>query len=168
MKNYFKTIYLIPVFLILANSCNYYNGKFRKIEEDSFDISLPDWLEETDDLAPHAFYQFKSRYRNTYGIIVKDKIEGKSLKAYQQEGTAVLRNFNEITNLLAIDSNFKENHIEVQFMGDMDSEKIFYWHNTYEGQKYYYQLVMWTRSYDRKQKYSDAIEEIISSFKIKD
>ena len=78
------------------------------------------------------------------------------------------KNFKELTNLLVTDSVKTANSIKLELMGDMDSEKIFYWHNTYESKNNYYQLVVWTRSYDRKQKYSDVIEKVVASFKMKD
>lgn len=157
-------------FLLLSglSACENFTGELRTIEKDDFEITLPDWLEETQDLAPHAYYQFKSRYRNTYGIIVKKPKNAKSFAEYQQEGISVIRNFNEITNLLVTDSTFKDDTYMVQLLGDIDSEKVFYWHNTYETSQNYYQLVMWTRSYDRKQKYTPVIEKVISSFKIKE
>lgn len=158
------------ILLIIAStwSCQNYTGEFRTVAKDSFSIALPDWLEETDDLAPHAIYQFKSRYRNTYGIVVKTPIQDKSFETYQHEAVSVLRNFNEITNLLVTDSTLKDDTYHLELLGDIESEKIFYWHNTYKGQQNYYQLVLWTRSYDRKQKYTPVIEKIISSFEIED
>lgn len=161
-----KTIFFLSFIFFLLNSCDHYTGEFREVEKDNIAIMLPDWLEETKDLAPHAFYQFKSRYRNTYGIVVKNPKDGKSLQEYQKESLAVLRNFNELTNLLVTDSVYSTNKIQVELMGDLESEKIFYWHNTYEGKDNFYQLVVWTRSFDRKQKYTPVIEKVIESFEI--
>lgn len=158
----------IVIMILILSSCGGYTGEFREIENDHIEISLPDWLLETSDLAPHAYYQFKSKYRNTYGIVVREAKENKTLVEYQQEGIGVLRNFKELTNLLVTDSVKTANSIKLELMGDMDSEKIFYWHNTYESKNNYYQLVVWTRSYDRKQKYSDVIEKVVASFKLKD
>lgn len=164
-----KTYFLLLVGIsLLLNACENFTGEIRTVEKPEFEISLPDWLEETNDLAPHALYQFKSRYRNTYGIIVKQAKEGKSFAAYQQEGVGVLRNFEEMSNLMVTDSIFENNTYHMQLMGDLDAEKVFYWHNTYESNDSYYELVLWTRSYDRKQKYTPIIEDIIKSFKIKD
>lgn len=161
-----KAVHLIIVVLfgVLISACNNYTGEIRTISTDDFEIKLPDWLEEADDLAPHALYQFKSRYRNTYGIIVKNAKEEKSFQTYQQESIAVLRNFNELTNLMVTDSSFANNTFHLELMGDIENEKVFYWHNTYETAENYYQLVVWTRSFDRKQKYSEVIEEVLKSF----
>lgn len=161
-----KLVILVFLSLILT-ACKNFTGEVRLIEKPEFEISLPDWIEETNDLAPHALYQFKSRYRNTYGIIVKEAKDEKSFETFQQEAIAVLRNFDELTNLMVTDSVFSEEVYQMQFMGDIESEKVFYWHNTYETSDAYYELVLWTRSYDRKQKYTPIIEDIISSFKIK-
>lgn len=164
-----KQIFLVPIIItFLLTSCGSYTGEFRAIENEHIEISLPDWLLETDDLAPHAYYQFKSKYRNTYGIVVRETKENRTLEEYQKEGIGVLRNFKELTNLLVTDSTRTANSINLELMGDMDSEKIFYWHNTYESKDNFYQLVVWTRSYDRKQKYSDVIEKVVASFKMKD
>lgn len=165
-----KQNFIVPLvlFMFFISSCGSYTGEFRAIDNEYIEISLPDWLLETDDLASHAYYQFKSKYRNTYGIVVRDEKQGRTLAEYQQEGIGVLRNFNELTNLLVTDSIKTENSINLELMGDMDSEKIFYWHNTYESKDHFYQLVVWTRSYDRKQKYSGVIEEVVASFKMKD
>lgn len=149
-------------------ACENFTGEIRTVEKPEFEIALPDWLEETKDLAPHALYQFKSRYRNTYGIVVKQPKEGKSFEKYQQEAVGVLKNFDEMKNLMLTDSVFKNNSYQVQYMGELDAEKIFYWHNTYQTTNSYYELVLWTRSYDRKQKYTPVIEKIISTFKLKE
>lgn len=165
-----KASILVIVLSLFLFSCEDYTGEFRDIENESIKISLPDWLEETKDLAkdnPEAFYQFKSRYRNTYGLVIKSKKSNKSFDKYQSDAVGILRNFTEMSNLLVTDSVFSENKIQLQLMGDLDSEKVYYWHNTYETNKYYYQLVLWTRSYDRKQKYTEVIEKVISSFQIK-
>lgn len=159
---------LFALSFVLLMSCDDFTGEIRKIEKADFEISLPDWIEKTDDLAPHAHYQFKSRYRNTYGIIVKDPKNGKTFAEYQKESVDVLRNFKELTNLLVTDSVSKNGMTSLQLLGDMEAEKVFYWHNTYESSDNFYQLVLWTRSYDRKQKYTETIEDIIASFKIKD
>jgi len=149
---------IILLFTVTIFACNNFTGEFRDIQKEEYTISLPDWLEETEDLAEHAHFQFKSMYRNTYGIIIKDN-KDKSFKEYQKESINVLRNFKEITNLLVIDSSFSNNKISMELLGDIDSEKIFYWHNTYETETQYYQLVLWTRSFDRKQKYEDVIKK---------
>lgn len=153
--------------LLLLTACGGYTGKMRTIDQKTFEIQLPDWLEETNDLAPHAIFQFKSMYRNTYGIVVKNAKDNKSFEQYQQESVNVLRNFNELTNVLVTDSVYKPKQIALELMGDIESEKIFYWHNTYQDTDNYYQLVLWTRSYDRKQKYEPIIKDIIASFKMK-
>lgn len=158
---------LAILLLTTVLSCNSYTGEFRDIKKSTFTISLPDWIEETDDLAPHALYQFKSKYRNTYGIIVKDD-KNKFFEDYQKDAVNVLKNYESLTNLLVTDSTYNKNKISLELLGDLESEKIFYWHNTYESENNFYQLVLWTRSYDRKQKYGPVIEEIIASFKIKD
>ncbi|MFT4645189.1 MAG: hypothetical protein ACI8ZX_001602 [Planctomycetota bacterium] len=165
-----KQIFFVPIIImtLMITSCETYSGEFREIENDHIEISLPDWLLETDDLAPHAYYQFKSNYRNTYGIVVRTDKENRTLEEYQKEGIGVLRNYKELTNLLVTDSVKIENSINLELMGDMESEKLFYWHNTYESQGHFYQLVVWTRSYDRKQKYSEVIEKVIASFEMKD
>lgn len=162
-----KYIFISVLALVLISACDNYTGEKRIVTNSDFEIELPDWLEETNDLAPHAIYQFKSRYRNTYGIVVKSEKGNQTFEHYQQESIKVLRNFNELTNLLVTDSGFVNNTYTLELMGDIQAEKVFYWHNTYETAKNYYQLVLWTRSYDRKQKYSPAIEEVISSFKLK-
>lgn len=147
-------------------SCDNNTGEIREIKNESFKMELPDWLEETTDLAPHAYYQFKSRYRNTYGIIVRDK-KDKFFDEYQKDAIHVLRNFKELSNLLVTDSIYDTNSIKLELLGDMESEKIFYWHNTYSTNNYFYQLVIWTRSFDRKQKYGPVIEDVIKSFEPK-
>jgi hypothetical protein len=46
----------------------------------------------------------------------------------------------------------------------MEEENIYYWHKTIESSQYYYQIIIWTRSMDRKQSYGSDIEKIIESF----
>lgn len=160
-------LFSIIVALIFISSCSSFTGELRTLTTPDYEIALPDWLEETNDLAPHAHFQFKSAYRNTYGIIVKEAKTDTAFNQYQQKSVNVLRNFKEMTNLLVTDSSYSKNYIALELMGDIESEKVFYWHNTYQTDTHYYQLVIWTRSYDRKQKYTPVIEDIITSFKLK-
>lgn len=164
-------LFLFISLLFLLNSCNNYTGEIRDVQKEGIVISLPDWLEETgdliqDDLASDVIFQFKSRYRNTYGIVVKNEKGDKTFNQYHQEAIGVLKNFKELKTLLVTDSLRTENGIQLELMGDIETEKIYYWHNTYEDYDNYYQLVLWTRSYDRKQKYTEVIEKVIASFKM--
>lgn len=162
----------ISLFFALAallSSCGY-SEEFKEVNfENQFIIAYPDYMEECDDLTPIADLQYKNSYRNTYSIVrVEDKAD-KSLLEFQKEGLDVIKNYDLLSNPLVTDSFYRESldftAIDVQMYGIMEDENIYYWHSAFESKGKFYEVVCWTRSMDRKQRYGADIEKIISSFK---
>lgn len=155
--------------IVLLNSCAY-SDEFKEINHNNqFVISLPSYLKSCNDLTENADLQYKNAYRNTYCLVrVIDK-ENKSFENYQQESINVIRDYEPLKNALVTDSAYRENEtfraIDIQLYGLMDNENIYYWHSVFETDSKFYEVVGWTRSMDRKQRYGPDIEKIITSFK---
>lgn len=163
-------IFLIGMtFLVSISSCTY-KGTFEAVEtNNTFEISFPDYMTKADDLKPDAALQYSNPYRNLYTIIEKSEKNGQSFEEYQSEALNILRNYDLLENTLVTDSIYTEpefgRQISIELYGIMQEENIYYWHNTYETDKYFYQVVTWTRSMDRKMRYGPDIEKIVASFK---
>ncbi|MGB1248758.1 MAG: hypothetical protein ACPG4Z_07715 [Chitinophagales bacterium] len=163
-----KQLYFFTISLFMLAACTF-NGEFREIETgNTFSMSFPDYMKPADDLKEDAELQYSSPYRNTYAIVEKDEKNGLSFSQYQKDALDVIKDFELLKNPLVTDSIFVENEqykaIHVQLYGLMDDENIYYWHSTYETADYFYQLAVWTRSMDRKQRYGEDIDKIIESF----
>lgn len=164
---------IVVLFALLFSACEKYTGELIPANtEGDFLISFPDYMKEVDDLKPNAIIQYSNSYRNIYAVVIKDTKEKESFEDYQKKGLGVLKNYNLLEMPLVTDSVYEESsngkEIHVQLYGIMQEENIYYWHSTFESNTHYYQLVVWTRSMDRKQRYGKDIEGVIESFELVD
>ncbi len=162
-----KIVYFI-LLIFFFQACSY-NNKFKKYNiSNHFTISIPDYMKPCKDISNNAAVQYKNAYRNTYCIVLQDSKDLPFIK-YQQKSLSILKNYQELKKPIVTDSTYIYNdtnkYIAIQLYGIMNDENIYYWHNTYEGKKYFYQVVCWTRSMDRKQRYGEDLEHILKSFK---
>jgi hypothetical protein len=162
-----KNIFYLLLTALLVNACTY-SGEFKAVQTDGlYTISYPDYMKPSKDvLHEEAILQYSSPYRNTYSIVLRDD-KTQSFEQYQQDAVNVLKTYEQLLNPLVTDSAYFENprSIQLKLYGIMDEENIYYWHNTYETDSYYYQVIIWTRSMDRKQRYGPDIEQTLESFK---
>jgi hypothetical protein len=159
---------IVMLFIAAFVSACTYKGEFREIQTDGlFTLSLPDYMKPSKkDLHESAILQYSNPYRNTYAIVIRDN-KDMDFAEYQQASINVLKNFELLRNPLVTDSVFNENtnSYHLKLYGLMDEEMIYYWHNAYETPEFFYQLILWTRSSDRKQRYGQDIEKAIESFR---
>lgn len=152
---------------VLLQSCTY-TGEFKEVQTDGlYTISYPDYMKPSKQtLHENAILEYNNRYRNIYSVVVRNEKE-LSFEAYYKENIDDLKNYELLLNPLVTDSVFTEDpkSILIELYGIMDEENIYYWHKTIESPKYYYQIIVWTRSMDRKQRYGPDIEKILESFK---
>lgn len=159
--------FLSIIFLSLLLSCGY-SDEFNEVNhENTFIISFPDYMKECNDF--DADLEYKNAYRNTYSLVkVYDK-NGYSLEEFQKKTLGVLKSYEPLTKPLVTDSIYRENEtftaIDIELYGTMDGENIYYWHSTFESDGKFYEVVCWTRSMDRKQRYGADLAQIIASFK---
>lgn len=159
---------MIVSVLLGIQACTY-TGEFSEINhDDTFKISYPDYMKECNDLTDNADLQYKNAYRNLYSIIrVSDK-GTQTFEAFQQNSINQIKNYELLQNPLVTDSFYREGAnfkaIDIQMFGLMDNENIYYWHSSFESEGKYYEVVCWTRSTDRKQRYGADIEKMIASF----
>lgn len=155
------------IFLSILLACGY-SEEFNEVNHNNeFIISYPDYMKETNDFPGDLAY--KNAYRNTYSLVkVYDK-EGRSLLDFQKEVLGVLKAYEPLTKPLVTDSTYREEDgykaIDVKLYGTMDGENIYYWHSAFESDGKFFEVVCWTRSMDRKQRYGPDLEAVIASFK---
>lgn len=160
---------LLPMIVaaMMLAACSY-TGEMKEAKTDgTYTISFPDYMKPSKkNLHDDAILQYDNPYRNTYAILMRSE-KNNSFAEYQKDALDLLKNFELLRNPLVTDSVYSENPqtIKIQLYGLMDEEYIYYWHNTIESENYYYQVIMWTRSSDRKQRYGPDIEKSIESFK---
>lgn len=159
---------LFFIFLLLA-SCTY-TGEFAPIKyQNEFQIEVPDYLEKCDDFGGQI--DLKNRYRNTYFFVKSFPDTFPDLANFQQQQIELLKNYDLLENPVVTDSNFineaNYEQINIELYGVIQEENIYYWHTSIKAvNSRYYELVGWTRSMDRRQKYGPDIEKIIGSFTV--
>lgn len=159
---------LVVILFAILSACSY-SDEFKEIKTDSFEIAYPGYMESTDDLLEEADLQYKNSYRNIYSIVkAKDK-GNESFEDFQKETIGVIKNFNLLENPVVTDSVYRNKDgykaIDIQLYGIMNKENIYYWHSVFETQSKFYEVAVWTRTMDRKQRYGADIAKIIESFK---
>lgn len=151
----------------LMTACGY-SEEFNEFNhENTFVISFPDYMEECDDF--QADLELKNSYRNTYGFVKVYAKDGNTLEEFQKEMLSVLKGYELLTDVLVTDSFYRDTEdfqaIDVQLYGVMQEENIYYWHSCFESEGKFYEVVCWTRSMDRKQRYGPDLEKVIESFR---
>jgi hypothetical protein len=160
-------ILLLVVVASSLHSCGY-SDEFKEINHDEqFVISFPDYMESCEDFG--ADVNYKNSYRNTYSLVnVYDK-EGRTLQEFQKEVLGLLKGYELLNDPLITDSVYRETDsfsaIDVQLYGIMDNQNIYYWHSAFESEGQFFEVVCWTRSMDRKQRYGPDLEKVLASFK---
>ncbi|MEX0595452.1 MAG: hypothetical protein WD512_03050 [Candidatus Paceibacterota bacterium] len=165
MKILNQIIALLSITILL--SCGY-SEEFNEVNHNNeFVISFPDYMKSCNDF--QADLEYKNAYRNTYSLVKVYEKESMTLEDFQRKTLGVLKAYKPLTKPLVTDSTFRENEnfkaIDVQLYGTMDGENIYYWHSVFESKGKFYEVVCWTRSMDRKQRYGADLAKIITSFK---
>lgn len=160
---------LTAVAILLTLSACEYTNEWRAVPfEKDYQINVPSWLEETDELRPGAPFQFHNRFRNVYVIAFSDKKE-KDFAAYQQDAVAVLQQ--ALTKPLIADSVqvvlAGDTGLRMDVFGKMDKDEVFYSHITLDAGDKYIQLCAWTRGEGRKLKQQPVMDSILYSFRRK-
>jgi hypothetical protein len=169
---------IVALILVFIGGCSY--SETFKIQQSStndkatsYQIALPDYL---DNLLEHhlhrtASVQYGNFFRNTY-VIVVDTLSSEqfSLQQYAQQNiqqlVATLERPQKVdSTALQID---EKNALRVAYTGTVGikkiKERIYYQLVFVEGEKHYYQIVLWT--WDQwRQKYQADFEHIVQSFK---
>lgn len=164
MKNSLIVLFLI----VLLSGCSY-QEKPKEIKTDTFEVSYPGYMKSTDDLLEGADLQYKNAYRNIYSIVKVSDKGTQTFEDFQKKTVDVIRNFQLLEKPVVTDSVYRENDnfkaIDLQIYGIMNNENIYYWHSVFETADKFYELAVWTRTMDRKQRYGGDIAKIIESFK---
>jgi|UPI000404B614 hypothetical protein len=135
-----------------------------------FSISIPQYLEETDNLNPHASIQYQHKKKNIYLIVIdNDKSEIESDYSVEGHYDLMLQNLHE--NIKDIDITKKDTLIlgnskalSSTILGQFQNTGIFYKIAAIETPKGWYQLFIWTHK-NNLSRYEKQFEDIIASFK---
>jgi hypothetical protein len=166
-----RVIWISVIFIsvTILSGCKYSN-KYESVEVNrQFSISIPSWLKKEDNLKPGAPFQYANRYRNFYAIaetVTKGTDSAAFIHALDANLQLVKKAMTKpmVTDSVAVDYNGTKG-IRVEVMGEMSGEKIYFSEVLLNGEKNFYHLSIWTRSEERKLKFKDDIQQILSSFK---
>ncbi len=166
-----RGIWISVVFVsaVILSGCKY-SDKYETVEVNKeFSLSVPSWLKKEDNLKPGASFQYANRFRNFYAIaepVAKGTDSAAFSNALNANLTLVKKAMSKpmVTDSVAVDYNGTKG-IRVEVMGEMSGEKIYFSEVMLEGKKSFYHLSIWTRSEERKLKFKDDIQQILSSFK---
>lgn len=161
-----KIFYLFLGISVLS-ACAY-SDEFHEVNHDNqFIIAFPDYMKTCEDF--QADVQFKNAYRNTYSIVNAEDKNGRTFAEFQKEKLDILKGYDMLSKPLVTDSSYRETEnfkaIDIKLYGIMDEENIYYWHSSFESNGKFFEVVCWTRSMDRKQRYGPDLEKVITSFK---
>jgi len=169
MRRYFRSALLLALLCCGIFSCHYSNEYQTVNADNKFTISVPGWMKKTDDLKPGAPFQYSNRFRNFYAIgTADDKVKfNKPTAAVINENLDILRK--AMANPVLTDSTGVEigglKGIRAEIYGKMNGENIYFSEVVLEGSTQIYHLSIWTRSEDRKLRFKEDINRILSSFK---
>lgn len=151
------------------SSCNYSNEYQTINSNNKFSLSIPPWMKEEKGLKEGADFQYANRFRNVYAI--GEAMNKTDLKRTNSE--IIYNNLNilrkAMTNPTVTDSvditdgDLKGTRVEIY--GKMNGENIYFSEVLFEGSKNIYHISIWTRSENRKLRFKEDINKIITSFK---
>ena len=88
---------------------------------------------------------------------------------FHESVLSTLKSYELLKDPLVTDSVFRQGMsykaIDIELYGVMENENIYYWHSAFESEEKFFEVVCWTRSMDRKQRYGADLEKIITGFK---
>ncbi|MCW5907930.1 MAG: hypothetical protein KIS94_08740 [Chitinophagales bacterium] len=155
-------------FLLLGFSACKYSEKYSTVEVNKqFSLDIPSWLKEDNTLKEGAPFQYANRFRNFYTIAESVPCEQSNLQQLSDANIEVVKKV--LDNPLVTDSvdvNYNNaKGVRVEILGAMDGEKIYFSEVMLQGGKSCYHLSIWTRSEERKLRFKDDIQKILSSFR---
>ncbi len=163
-----KALYILAVCCIfILPSCKY-DTEWQTVKAgNDFTLSLPPWLDAADNLKEGAPLQYSSRYRNFY-VIGETEPSAKTTPEVLNEHIARLKK--SMVNPLVTDSVAVELNgltgSRVEVFGKMNDENIYFSELLIEGKGKRYHVSVWTRGEDRKLRYKEDINKILTSFKV--
>lgn len=158
------------VFLFVGLTGCKYSQKYETINAGNrFSVSIPDWLKKEEGLKPGADFQYANRFRNFYAIgEVQPLTENDSVFAAGINAqTAIVKKSLDkpmVTDSVNVDFGGAKG-VRMEIMGKMSDENIFFSEVFLVGKKNNYHLSIWTRSEERKLKFKEDIQKILTSFK---
>jgi hypothetical protein len=162
-----RIFFVLFCLLSFVSSCNY-SSESREINaENKFTLSVPGFLEETDELKPGAPIQVRNKFRNLYVVAFPDPQPAAGDQEFYENGIRVLKS--ALKNPQVSDTVHLQisGHpcIQTALFGKMQGENIFYLHLAVMGGKQRYEVCTWTRSEERWLRFRPDMEKILTSFR---
>lgn len=165
MKKALTLIALSCIFIL--QSCKY-NTEWQTVNAGKdFSLSLPPWLEKVDNLKEGAALQYSSRYRNFYviGETITENRTPQEVLAGNIERLKKSLQRPVVSDSVAVTIGGL-NGTRVEVYGRMSDEAIYFSEVLLPGKTGYYHISVWTRGEDRKLRYKEDINKILTSFKV--
>lgn len=168
MKNLTHPIWMLLLVALCWAGCQYAEGLQMKEVPGEFSIGVMDYMSESDKLHPDARFQYESRFRTVYLLVLRDeKAKYASLEDYTEQATEEIGRTLLDLDVQKIDSTTSvaglpamERHIT----GNITKERVFYHLVTVDNGAYFYRILGWTLQ-RRKLDYAPDINEMVHSFK---
>ena len=164
-----KLNYLVACFVLLAFSACKYAKEYKQVKAgDKFTMMVPPWVKEETTLKPGAEFQYANRFRNFYTIgETLEKDSAKALASIVSTNLSVLSKSMDkpvMTDSADVTIGGLKG-VRIEIFGNMNGEAIYFSEVVLEGKNRFYHLSIWTRTADRKLKFKDDIDRILTSFK---
>ena len=164
-----KLNYLVACFVLLAFSACKYPKEYKQVKAgDKFIMMVPPWVKEETTLKPGAEFQYANRFRNFYAIgETLEKDSAKALASIVSTNLSVLSKSMDkpvMTDSADVTIGGLKG-VRIEIFGNMNGEAIYFSEVVLEGKNRFYHLSIWTRTADRKLKFKDDIDHILTSFK---
>lgn len=159
-----RTVLNCVVLLGVMAGCNYSDEPRQITLNNRYQIEIPTYMRETNELNPNADFQYQNQFRNRY-LIIFQKPKNNSLQVFAKQRTnKLLQNVRD--SVVTKSSPTEINDVpcyEKVISAKVGKERIYYKLMFYEGKEYFYQLVIWTRD-DKLAPFKQDIETIAKSF----
>lgn len=159
--------WLLFLLLFGFSACKY-SEEYSTVEVNKqFSLAIPAWLKEDKKLKEGAPFQYANRYRNFYAIAETIPCKQNNLQQLSDANIEVVKKAMAhplVTDSVEVNYNGTKG-VRVEILGSMDGEKIYFSEVMLQGNKTCYHLSVWTRSEERKLRFKDDIQKILSSFR---
>ncbi len=157
---------MVMIILLLGIAgCKYPDEPKTVTLNKRYQIDIPSYMHQTQDLNPDAEIQYQNSFRNRYLLLFKEP-QSSSLQAFaDQRLQQLLEKVKD--SVVSKSKDLEVNGIpahENVVNAKVGDERIYYKLLFYEGKEHYYQLVIWTRD-DKLAPFKQDIDKIVSSFR---
>lgn len=161
----------------LLTGCEYEEGSQVHTVNNEFTIEVPHYMSESDKLHPDAVFQYESRFRTVYILVLKDKRGsfadmGVYVDFAKEDLTGRLTDA-QLTQQYAINELNGKPAEAFEIEAQVTGQQVAYYMAVVQGEENYYRVLGWTLDVPgedgepgRKEKYFPEIKAMVHSFTI--